>query len=162
MVEDPFPNGNRNSLGIILRDVNGDNLWAAMGPARGMTKLYAILWGAQADILAALSLGFHKAHIETDNWEAYDTIRVQEFIILPPDLEQAFSQFDTLYTNQFHENLTARKISIIPLEFNSTEQYMATYGIERMVSLVIAPRVFGNSSIQYGRRHGNDLTLFGV
>lgn len=104
--EEPSSSGNLHGMGSILGNSNGDKLWGKMGPVRGMTDLLAILWGAQTSILAALSLKYHKIHIKTDNREAYDTIWVQEFIILPPDLEEAFSQFNTLFANQFQEDIT--------------------------------------------------------
>lgn len=143
-LEEPNHLGNSNGLGIILRNEQGSKLWGALGPVRGMSELSAIIWGAQAGVLAALSMNMHKIQIETDNREAYDTIRVQEFIILPPDLEEAFSQFNTLFANQFQENLTVRQISIIPVELNGTAQYMASYGMERLDALVLAPSSFGN------------------
>lgn len=137
-------NGNSNGLGVIVRNERGEKLWGALGPARGMTAVPALVWGVQSGILAALSMGFCQTHIETDNREVYDTIRVQEFIILPPDEEEAFSQFNTLFTNHYAEGETERKVSIIPLNLNHTTQYMANYGLENFQSLVQAPGIFGN------------------
>lgn len=104
----------------------------------------AIVWGTQAGLLVALSMGFQKAMVETDNREAYDTLHIQEFIFLPPDLEDAFGQFNTLFNNQFQENITERKVSVILLEYNGTAQYMASYGMEKMQELVLAPGHFGD------------------
>lgn len=88
--EDPLPNDNHNGLGIIVRNNMGVKLWGALDPVRDMTEIPALIWGAQAGIMVALYLGYWKTHIETDNREIYDTIRMQEFIILPPDHEEAF------------------------------------------------------------------------
>lgn len=87
----------------LFSNASGKKLWGELGPFRGMSELHALLWGTQVGLLAVLSLDFHKALVETDNREAYDTIRVQEFIILPPDLEEAFSHFNTLFANQFQK-----------------------------------------------------------
>lgn len=72
---EPLPNGNLNGLGIIVRNDSGVKLWGAVGLVRGMDNVPALIWGTHAGILAALSLGFHKTHIETENREVYDTIR---------------------------------------------------------------------------------------
>lgn len=144
---EPLQNGNLNSLGIIVRNVAGVKLWGAACPVKGMTELPALIWGVQSGILASMSLGFHKTHIELDNREAYDTIRVQEFIHLPPDLEETFGQFNTLFSNQFVEDMTVRQVSVIPVERNATARYMASYGMNNLKVLVQAPGVFGN--LQY-------------
>lgn len=133
--EDPLLNGNQNGLGIIVRNSLGIKIWGALGPVRGMTEIPALIWGAQTGILAALSLGFRKTHIETDNRHTYDTLRVQEFIILPPDHEEAFIQFNTLFANQAQLGETERMVSIIPLEHNRTAIYMAEYGMNNASAL---------------------------
>lgn len=141
---DPLPNGNHNGLGIIVRNSSGVKIWGALGPFRDMTEIPTLIWGFQSCILAALSLGFRKMHIEMDNKEAYDTVRIQEFIILPPDQEDAFAQFNTLFANQFKDGETERMVSIIPIESNRTAEYMAAYGLDNFSSLVQTPAVFGN------------------
>lgn len=113
--EEPHLNGNLNGLGIIVRNSAGEKIWGALGPVRGMTEIPALMWATQSGILSALALGFHKTHIETDNREVYDTVRVQEFIILPPDLDEIFDQLNTLFANVYLEDVTARRVSIIPL-----------------------------------------------
>lgn len=127
-----------------MRNSSGVKICGALGPVRGMSEIPTLIWGAHAGILTALSLGFRKTHIEMDNREAYDTIRVQEFIILPPDLEDAFGHFNTLFANQFNEGKTERMVSIILIELNRMAEYMAVYGLDKYSSLVQAPAVFGN------------------
>lgn len=74
---------------MILRNEAGEKLWGAIGPVKGVTESPALIWGIQAGILATFSLDFHRTHIETDNKEVYDTVRLQEVIILPLDLERS-------------------------------------------------------------------------
>lgn len=122
------------------------------GPSSRDDRDCALVWGIQAGILAALSLGFHKTHIETDNKEVFDTMRVQEYIFLPPDLEEAFFQFNALFANRYKEAETFRKVSIIPVELNATAQYIATFGIENMIALII----LWESAAFFRARHWND------
>lgn len=143
----PLLNGNLNGLGVVVCNVAGAKLWGVTGPVRGMIELPPITWGARAGTLDALSLGFHRSHIDLDNKEAYDTLRVQEFIFLPPDLEDAFGQFNTLFSNHFIEDITARQVSIMPETRNSTAIYMEIYGMNNLSALVQDPGVFAN--LQY-------------
>lgn len=109
-----------------------------------MTKMPSLIRGAQAGILATLSLGFRKTHIEVEYREIYDTVRAQEFNILPRDLEEDFSSFNTLFVNKFQEGETERMVSIIPADLNRIAEYMAAFGMENSRSLVQSPTIFWN------------------
>lgn len=87
----------------------------------------------------------------------YDTFRVQDFIILQPDLEEAFSQFNTLFSNNFIKDVTARKVSIIPMEMNRTAQYMALFEVNNMNSFVQAHGIFGDLQSFLNRDLGMEL-----
>ncbi|KAK1399512.1 hypothetical protein POM88_009375 [Heracleum sosnowskyi] len=119
----PLPIGNLNGLRVIVRDVEGAKLWSAMGPINGLNEHQAIIWGVQARVIQALNLGFDRTHIETDNREAYDIIRYQEQVVIPQNLEDSMSQFNTFFYNHFKEDMTIRRVSIIPLVMNRTAEY---------------------------------------
>ena len=42
---EPLPNGNTNSVGVVIRNKAGKELWSAAGPMPGKSKLQATLWG---------------------------------------------------------------------------------------------------------------------
>lgn len=42
-VDNPLDNGNRNGVGVIIRDSDGIKLWGAMGPIHGRAEVQALL-----------------------------------------------------------------------------------------------------------------------
>lgn len=143
----PLPNGNINGLGIIVRDHMGNKIWGALGPVPGMTEHQALVWGAQAGIIHSVARGFPRVHIDTINREIYDFFRLQEVIILPPDLDEAFRHLNFFYANHFDEEISEIKVSIIPVEQNATAEYMAIYGLQNLSTFAEATETVGN--LQY-------------
>lgn len=126
-VEEETILGNNNEVGVILHNSQGSVLWATLGPIRGMDEMQATLWAGQAAVIEAWHRGFHAIHLETVNREFFDALNLQEVTFLPPNLNDAIRQFNTMFANNFIENATARKVSIIPQRMNATAKYRALY-----------------------------------
>lgn len=77
-----LPNGNRNGVGVIIRDNMGVKVWGAMGPMQGLNESQAILWAIQASLIQTLKMGKHKTHVEMVSRDVFDTVRLQENIII--------------------------------------------------------------------------------
>lgn len=73
--ENPPLNGNTNSVGVIIRDSEGQMLWAAMGPRKGMNAVLAELWSIHGALVQALTLDRHKIHVEIYNRLVFLIIR---------------------------------------------------------------------------------------
>lgn len=94
-------------------------------------------------------------HVETVNKKLYDTVRVQEFIFLPPELVETFNQLNTFYANHVESDDMTITFSIIYEELNRTAEYLARYGRDNISSFVEASNIFGN--LQYF--HDRDMGL---
>lgn len=149
--------GNINGAGAILRDSSGAMLWAALGPLHDMDDMQVIMWATQAGIIEAWKKGFHAIHVETSNKEVYNAIRLQDVAFPPPNLEEPIRHFNTMFSNNFIEDITARRVSIIPLSMNATAEYMATYGLNNLTQFVEAPVMFDN--LQYYLDRDMGLTI---
>lgn len=85
--------------------------------------------------------------METDNRGVYYVVHLREFAFSQPNLEEAIQQFNTTFSNNFIEDVTAHRFSIIPRGMKSTAEYMATYDLNNLTQFVEALDVFGN--LQY-------------
>ena len=65
---EPLPNGNNNSVGVVVRNKAGQEVWSAAGPMPGKSKLQATLWGIYHGALQCYKLEKWKTHIKTDHW----------------------------------------------------------------------------------------------
>lgn len=129
VVENPMPNGNRNGVGVIIRDPTGERLWAALGSLSHLTDEQAIVTALHAACEHAISKGWDATHIETTSPRVYDTISLQEHIFLDQDQLEVYRKLNTLLANNFKEGLTKRKVACIPGFMNGSAEYLANYGL---------------------------------
>lgn len=52
-VEQPSLLGNISGVGVILRDLNGTKVWAALGPLHDMDDMQASIWVTHAETIEA-------------------------------------------------------------------------------------------------------------
>lgn len=86
--------------------------------------------------------GFNRVHIETTNEEVHQSIQIQEFIFLPPELVEVFKQFNTFYTSNFAEEDMTVRVPLISADLNRTAEYLETYGRDNMDSFAQAPEIY--------------------
>ncbi|WOH09190.1 hypothetical protein DCAR_0728645 [Daucus carota subsp. sativus] len=104
----------------------------------------AILLGIQAACIYCQKKKWELTHIETSNIEVYETIRLQEHIVLNADQLEAYGLFNTVQANHYKPGITHRKLSCIPQHMNATAKYMAEYGLRHMTCFAEAPGIFGD------------------
>lgn len=80
--QNPLENGNINGVGVIVRDEPGKKLRGAMGLMNHLTEEDALMAGIQAACIEAQKREWELTHIETVHHEVFNTIRMQEHMIL--------------------------------------------------------------------------------
>ncbi|KAL1808091.1 hypothetical protein ACET3Z_025081 [Daucus carota] len=141
---DPILNRNVMSVGVIIRDEWGVKLWGALGVVNALNEEQALMAGIQAACIRALKMKLRCIHIETTSQNVYDTLSVQESIILPDELAEAYELFNTVHANNFVEGKSVRRVACIPARMNSTAQYMAHFGLLRRSQFAECPGLFGD------------------
>lgn len=68
-------NGNSTGIGAIQRDSKGEMKLLTTGVFPGLTLLGNQLWAMYAPLRRATVQGFNDIRLETDNYEAYMTIK---------------------------------------------------------------------------------------
>ncbi|WOG96850.1 hypothetical protein DCAR_0416188 [Daucus carota subsp. sativus] len=155
--EVPLPNGNTLAVAAIIRDDNGDMLWGVLGVLPGLNEEQAILAAVQAACIHANEKELHKIHIETDNERVYDTLRLQEQILLEEEQLDAYRAFNTLHANNYKVGTTKKSILHVPLHMNSSAEYMARYALENLKVFVETSKPFGNLDFFLQRDMGKVL-----
>ncbi|KAK1369290.1 hypothetical protein POM88_035382 [Heracleum sosnowskyi] len=135
-------NGNCNGVGIIMRDTEGQMLWAAMGPMNNKSKDEAELRALHSGMVWAVNMKRLKINIETSNMRVYDTIRFQEFIFLEDEFVQVMKLINTLHANNFKDDTSVVRFSFISQELKGTAAFLANYGMEKVPSFALIPEVF--------------------
>lgn len=78
----PLANGNINGVGVIVRNRAGDDIWKATGPMNTLNEEQALMAGIQSACIEAQKRNWDHTHIETTNFQIYETVRAQEHFIL--------------------------------------------------------------------------------
>lgn len=150
----PLPNGNSNSVGVMVRNKAGQEVWSAAGPMPGKTKLQATLWGIYHGALQCYKLEEWKTHIETDHWGALEAISFQEEVHQQEDIQEVLRLYNTLHSNNFKIGTTEREITRIPVVRNGTAAYLARYGLEHLNHFAETPGSFGEKQFMLDRDMG--------
>ncbi|WOG95977.1 hypothetical protein DCAR_0415307 [Daucus carota subsp. sativus] len=153
IVHDPLNNTTRMSVAAIIRDDKGVKVWGSMGPVSGLTEEQALMAGIQAACIEALKKDWNLIHIETSNLNVFDTLSVQEHIVLREDQVEAYGLFNTVHGNNFREGKN-RRVAWIPDHMNTTAQYMAIYGLSHCSSFSECPGLFGDLKFHLDRDMG--------
>ena len=159
IIQNPLQNDNQVSVGAIIRDTEGENLWGALGLLPNQTEEQALMSGIQAALIHAQKKKWDLLHIETTNRHVYDTIRHQEHIFLDEDQLEVYSMFNTIYANHFAEGKTKRVIACIPQRMNGTAEYMANYGLEKGLEFGEFNGTVGNMDYFLARDMGMTMPL---
>lgn len=150
----PLANGNINGVGVIVRNRAGDDIWKATGPMNTLNEEQALMAGIQSACIEAQKRTWDHTHIETTNFQIYETVRAQEHFILEDHQLEAYSLFNTVYANHFEEGSTDRRISCIPAQMNSTAAYLAEYGMNNLTEFAEAQGLFGDLKYHLDRDMG--------
>lgn len=150
----PLPNGNTNGVGAIARDSSGSDVWGAMGPTPTLNEEQALMVGIQAACVEAEKKKWGHIQIETSNPDIYDTIRMQEHLVLRDDQLEVYSLFNTVHANHFITNKTIRHISWVPQRMNGTAEYLATYGMNNLTEFSEFTGSFGELNYYLARDMG--------
>lgn len=151
---EPLPNGNNNSVGVVVRNKVGQEIWSAAGPMPGKSKLQATLWGIYHGALHCHELEKWKTHIETDHWGALEALSFQEEMPQQEDVQEVLRLFNTVHSNNFKIGTTEREITRIPIVQNGTAAYLVRYGLEHMNSFAETPGSFGEKQFMLDRDMG--------
>ncbi|WOH04731.1 hypothetical protein DCAR_0624143 [Daucus carota subsp. sativus] len=128
----PLPNGNTNSVGVVVRNDTGEDVWKGMGPMPGLNEEQAIMAGIQAASIEGRKRKWDLIHIETTNRNVFETILMQQHMVLQENQREAYGLFNTIYANHHKDGKTDRCISCVPPHMNSTADYMANYGLNNL------------------------------
>ena len=85
VAENQLPNGNINGVGVIIRGAKGEELWKALGTLSALTEEQAIMTALQAACNHAQTKEWDLTHIETVIPRVYDSISLQDHIVLNDD-----------------------------------------------------------------------------
>ena len=151
---EPLRNGNSNSVGVIIRNKAGEEVWSAAGPMPGKSKLQATLWGIYHGALQCNLLKKWETHIETDHWGALEAISFQEEIPQQEDVHEVIRLINTLHSNNYQIGTTDRVITRIPIVRNGMAAYLARYGLENMRQFAETPGSFGEKKFMLDRDMG--------
>lgn len=143
-INNPQPGAIVNSVGVVIRKLEGDILWGAMGPFNDCPAIEAHLKEVHAGIVQAVKKESNKVHLETDNLDAYDILMFQDKLILEDNIQEVIKKINTLVKNKLSSVLGACKMSSIPKEHNTVAAYLASYGLEHMNSFAAISSYFGN------------------
>lgn len=80
----------------------------------GFNERLGLLWAIHASVFQAYKMGKEKLHVETTNTEVLDAIRFQEVIVIPEEIRGVLRQFNSQYSNTFHEEHAICRIFVIP------------------------------------------------
>ncbi|WOH09263.1 hypothetical protein DCAR_0728719 [Daucus carota subsp. sativus] len=158
-VAQPLLNGNSNSVGVIVRDPTGKELWSAAGPMPGKSKLQATVWGIYHGALQCHQLKKWKTHTETDHWGAVEAISFQEEFQQQEDIQEVLRLFNTLHANNFQVGLTSRTITRVPVSLNGAAVFLAQFGLDNLSCFVETPGSWGEKQLILERDMGRMLTL---
>ncbi|WOG82447.1 hypothetical protein DCAR_0101611 [Daucus carota subsp. sativus] len=95
-----------------------------MGPIPCLTEEQAIM---------AQKHKWDLTHIETTDRRIFETISMQEYIMLQDNQLEAYGLFNTIHANNFKEGKTYRRISCVTRHMNSTVEYMVNYGMNNLI-----------------------------
>lgn len=105
-VEQPLPNGNHCSVGVLIRDAAGNMLWVGMGPIPSNDQLETELKGIHVALVKAIQLNRRKTHMETDSIVVHEAIRDQDEVIFDEAVEVVLRQINSVHVNHFIEGET--------------------------------------------------------
>ncbi|WOH14899.1 hypothetical protein DCAR_0934427 [Daucus carota subsp. sativus] len=151
---EPLPNGNSNSVGVVVRNEAGQEVWSAAGPMPGKSKLQATLWGIYHGALQCHKLEKWKTHIETDHWRALEAISYQEEVPQQEEVQEVLRLYNTLHSNNFKIGTTDRAITRIPVVRNGIAAYLTRYGLDHMKHFAETPSSFGEKQFMLDRDMG--------
>ena len=102
-----------NSYGFVFSwmQMAGDYWdWGACVLMHYMTNFKAVMWGIQS----GAGMGFHKVHIETNDFPAFNLIWYQEKMIMEDYLVEVMTMFNTIHANNFKLRKTYRIVTRVP------------------------------------------------
>lgn len=152
-----MPNGNIIGVAAIIQNKKGEMLWGCLGSLTDSNEEQAILIALQDACIHAHKKEWDLVHIETVNRRVYDTLRIQEQILLEEDQVEVYRLFNTLHANTHKVGKSKKCITHVPLHMNATAEYMANYGLEHLKELVEVSKPFGNLDYYLRRDMGNVL-----
>lgn len=134
--EVPIPNDNIVGVASIIRNDKGGMLWGALGTLTDSNEEQVIVTTLQATCIHAIRKEWNLVHIETVNRRVYDTLRLQEQIMLDEDKLEVYSLFNTLHANSYKVGKSKKCITHVPLHMNAT----ASHILRRLATLSIICR----------------------
>lgn len=158
----PLANGNTNGVGVVIRDFSGKDLFKASGPMNHLSEEEAILAGIQTACIHAVSKGWDITHIETVHRGVYETIRLQEHILIPENQLEALRLFNTVQANHFVEGSSDRRLSCVPIHMNASATYLADYGMENLSAFAEVKGTVGNLQYYLDRDMGMVIGALGM
>lgn len=132
----PMPNGNTMGVASIIRNELGEMLWGCLGPLTALNEEHVLLTALQAACIHANKKEWDLVHIETINHRVFDTLRLQQQILLDDDQLEVYSLFNTLHANSYKVGKSKKCVTHVPLRMNGPVEYMAIYGWRILRSLL--------------------------
>ena len=115
-----MPNGNTVGVASIIRNDKGGMLWGALGTLTNSNEEQAILTALQAVCIHAVRNEWNLVHLETVNRCVYDTLHLQEEIMLDEDQLEVYSLFNTWHANSYKVGKSRKCITHVSLHMNAT------------------------------------------
>lgn len=124
--EAPLPNGNTNSIAIIIRYHNGFLVWGVMGPVRNLSEFQVQLWAIHLGMNEAYSRGYNNTLIETEHSEYFGILRRQNYEeALREDLVDPIRAINACNPLLPSDSEPICRVYVVGEEFNQVARFVA-------------------------------------